>query len=127
MAATVLVPIFRTWSFVLDCLTLFCAPAFLTTQAAHVAKQIGAYADYATTYVKDGDLRGAMKAIYPGVARMSNEDIVEMLMRAGVWVSHRRFNVIPFHRADQPVTTAGCWRHLQLRPSTHTLSTPKQD
>ena len=82
-AATVLVPILRTWSFVLDCLTLFCAPAFLTTQAAHVAKQIGAYADYATTYVKDGDLRGAMKAIYPGVARMSNEDIVEMLMRAG--------------------------------------------
>jgi hypothetical protein len=91
-AAEVLVPVLRKWSFVLDCLTLFCSNSFLQTPAQQIAKQIAAYADYAQTHVKDGNLRVAMEAVYPGIARISNADVVEMLMRAAECSRKTRFN-----------------------------------
>lgn len=91
-AAEVLVPVLRKWCFVLDCLTLFCSPTFLHTPAQQVAKQVAAYADYAETYVRDGNLRAAMEAVYPGIAKISNTDVVEMLMRAAECSRKTRFN-----------------------------------
>jgi hypothetical protein len=103
-AAKLLVPVLRKWSFVLDCLTLFCAPTFLNSSAAQVAKQIGAYSEYANTYVKDENLRGAMEAVYPGIAKISNVDIVEMLMRAGECSSKTRFNATELFKGDADKT-----------------------
>jgi len=114
-ASVILVPILRQWSFVLDCLALFNAPNFMSTPAASIEKQIKAYAEYSRNFIHN--LRCAMESVDPAVARLTNIEIIEMLLRAGEATKKTEYHAHELSGSSAEMTTR--FSHAQARADAH--------